>query len=85
MACALQGPLEVAPRGAVGAVHPPAPRVAALEPPLVQGRCSLTSRRLILNPRYKFKEYMMISGGVLHLSNFMHIIPKIGELLQNKP
>ncbi|MHA1361214.1 MAG: hypothetical protein ACTSP1_01515, partial [Candidatus Freyarchaeota archaeon] len=37
VACALQGPLEVAPRGAVGAVHPPANRlVAALEPPLVE-------------------------------------------------
>ncbi|MHA1364405.1 MAG: hypothetical protein ACTSP1_18090 [Candidatus Freyarchaeota archaeon] len=30
------GPLEVAPRGAVCPVHPPAPRVAALSP-LVRG------------------------------------------------
>jgi len=37
VACALQRPLEVAPRGAVGAVHPPANGlVAALEAPLVE-------------------------------------------------
>jgi len=49
------------------------------------GRCSSTSRRLSLNLGYKLRECMMISGGVLHLSNVIQITPETGELLQNKP
>ncbi|MHA1578303.1 MAG: hypothetical protein ACTSUQ_01580 [Candidatus Freyarchaeota archaeon] len=86
VACALQRPLEVAPRGAVGAVHPPANRPGGCaRSPTRPGRCSLTSRRLSLNPRYKLVEYMIISGGVLQRSKFIHIMPRTGELLQNKP
>ncbi|MHA1579532.1 MAG: hypothetical protein ACTSUQ_07885 [Candidatus Freyarchaeota archaeon] len=41
MACALQRPLEVAPRDAVGAVHPPANRLVAAKPHSSRGGAPL--------------------------------------------